>query len=270
MPAVALMFSGILQVLACLLMFRAVFGESIPRVWLLLGIVPIMAGLFQFKGGWHMFNRQSYSVCLFGTVAAMLPLGFLWALSMPVPSHIRTMFALLWLWGLGAGIWSRAVLGQYEVQGLFANAGGEARADRNREFNATQSSQLPAVIVVLFLLLAGIVVVFALLGWFYIRADARRSSVPAEEVIMPVVPEVPNPPVIPESFIWRGGDAMELRNSAVESPRLPTANPRATNQAAAEKPESAEAREEIKEFHRTPGLAAGRTISCRRSYDSRQ
>ena len=125
----ALMFSGILQVLACLLMFRAVFGESIPRVWLLLGIFPIMAGLFQFKGGWHMFNRQSYRVCLFGTVAAMLPLGFLWALSMPVPSHIRTMFALLWLWGLVAGIWSRAVLGQYEVQGLFANAGGEARAD---------------------------------------------------------------------------------------------------------------------------------------------
>ena len=241
MPAAALMFSGVLQVLACLLIFRAVFGESIPRVWLLLGILPIMAGLFQFKGGWHMFNRQSYHVCLFGTVAAMLPLGFLWAVSMPVPSHIRTMFALLWLWGLVAGIWSRAVLGKYEVRGLFANADGEPRADLNREFNATQSSQLPAVIVVLFLLLGGIVVVFALLGWFYVRADARRSSVPAEEVIMPVVPDVPNPPVVQESFIWRGGGAVEFRNSPVESPRLPTAVPPATNQAAAEKPESAEA-----------------------------
>ena len=105
MPAVALMFSGILQVLACLLMFRAVSGESIPRV-AALGNRPNHGRAVPIQGRLAHVQSPILPRLPVRNGCRHAPVGVPVALSMPVPSPVRTMFALLWLWGLGAGIWS--------------------------------------------------------------------------------------------------------------------------------------------------------------------
>ena len=206
-PALGLMIVGTLNVGGWVIVaLRALRDSGLAIFPLIFLLVPVAAGLFQLKGGWHMLNGQSYTSSRRGVVAAWLPVSPLWIISLPL------------------GIWALIVLQRHEVKALFADReAGEYRPPGNVQ----ATGNLPTVVVVVFLLVASSILSVALLWWLSLfqRVDQRQVPATIESPATPQMPEapptqepsphtliVPEPPVTPEKEVQPSGE----RTSASE------------------------------------------------------
>ncbi|MHB8955259.1 MAG: serine/threonine-protein kinase [Pirellulaceae bacterium] len=234
-PGVAMMIGGAFSALICLPAYRAILhAEDVPRWPLILGILPVLAGLLQLKSGWHMLNRQSHAISRFGSTVAMIPWGPLWVLTLSLPPryyatlpfaalylHWRQFgiaLTFLWIFDFIAGLWSHWVLRRSDVRAAFDNGSSRANRYRDSDVDAPRPPQSSTVLVGLFLFLAALVGGLAMLGWFYLAARYRPPRVhdnlvdvapstqvgaPAEAADLPHLPEMPfshggeNPPFAP-------------------------------------------------------------------------
>ncbi len=200
-PALGLMIVGTLNVGGWVIVaLRALRDSGLAIFPLIFLLVPVAAGLFQLKGGWHMLNGQSYTSSRRGVIAAWLPVSPLWIISLPL------------------GIWALIVLQRHEVKALFADReAGEYRPPGNVQ----ATGNLPTVVVVVFLLVASSTLSVVLL-WslsLFQRVDQRQVPATIESPATPQMPEapptqepsphtliVPEPPVTPEKEVQPSGE----------------------------------------------------------------
>ena len=112
-------------------------------------LLPLVAGLFQLKGGLHMRDERSLTASMLGVVAALVPVSPLWLLSLPL------------------GIWALVLLQREEVKAAFTDYDGGAYPAPGNPAAARGASTSPIVVMAIFLFVAAALASVALLFGFW-------------------------------------------------------------------------------------------------------